>query len=654
MPRFFYLGYFGLTLQKKHMRQLESALLSLLFFLFGFGTLNASIAAHPGDVTAQKDEAQLIHFWFFGGDLPNDTPLEQIGPTFQLVGGSMISYHSALDGYPFDPEHPNWRKASLERRNVPTALNYLPQGNGWIPYEQSGMRGIQVRQPFTGDGGENTLYLHIPTTGHEDIVVRFAAKDQGDSDELMAAEELLIDYSPGGNGSWTTEGLEETSLALLHETYQVYEISLSQVESANDNPDLVLRIRFDGPDMDLDQGDRVAFNNISVEGIPYEAPESYTVTFIIQDQAGAPIPNAVITLGSVTNEMGDYVFGEVLPGQYTYVVAALGYEEATGSLTVQDADLSHTVVLVEEPDDIPGELVHFWFFGGELPNDTPLEQIAPTFHQVDNAMISYHSALEGYPFDENHPSWRKASLERRNRPTEINYRPEGNQGISFEDSGMRGIQVRQPFIGDAGENTLILHLPSTGYMNPVITFAAKDNGESEALMAAEDLVIDYATGENGPWVSTGLANPVLPLLFETYQLYQLDFSGIQAVNNNPHFRLRIRFDGPNLDLEEGDRVVFNNIAMDADVLDETGITETVAPPVFDLYPNPASQQVMIQSDEGGLVITLYDLQGKALYRHPMEGQQHIVSTGHLSPGAYILRATSTQTGQSVSQRLIIQ
>ena len=632
----------------------QTAIPSLLFFLFFLVSLNAGSMAKPYEVSVQKNDAHLIHFWFFGGDLPNDTPLEQIEPTYQLVEGSMISYHSALEGYPFDPNHPNWRKASLERRNAPTALNYLPQGNGWIPYDQSGMRGIQVRQPFTGDGGENTLYLHIPTTGHEEIVVRFAAKDQGDSAELMAAEELLIDYSAGGNGSWTTEGLDETSLELLHEAYQVFEVSLSQVESANDNPDLVLRIRFDGPNMDLDQGDRVAFNNISVEGVPFEAPDKYTVTFIVQDQAGVSIPDAVITLGAVTNEMGDYVFEEVLPGQYNYIVTALGYEEVTGSLTVQDADLDHTVVMAEEPDDIPGELVHFWFFGGDLPNDTPLEQIVPTFNQVDNALVTYHSALAGYPFDEDHPNWRKASMERRNRPTEINYRPGGNQDIPFEDSGMRGIQVRQPFVGDAGENTLTLHLPTTGYMNPVLSFAAKDNGESETLMAAEELVIDYATEEDGPWMTSGLESPILPLLFETYQLYVLDFSGIQAVNNNPHFRVRIRFDSPNPDLDEGDRVVFNNIAMDADILDDTGITGTVNPPVFSLYPNPASQQVSIHSDETGLVITLFDLQGKALYRQPMEGQQLSVSTGHLSPGIYIIRATSTQTGQGVSQRLVIR
>ncbi len=606
-------------------------------------------------LTGKNMEAQLIHFWFFGGDLPNNTPLESIDPTFNMVEGAVITYHSALAGYPFDPEHPNWRKASMERRNAPTAINYRPQGNSWIPYEESGMRGIQVRQPFTGDGGENTLFIHIPTTGYEDIMVSFAAKDQGDNENLMAAERLLIDYALEQDGPWLTSGLEETELDLLHEVYQLFAIDMSGITEANDNPYLVLRIRFDVPDPDLDEGDRVAFNNFSVDGIPLIEPDTYTVTFVVQDISGQPIPNAVITLGPVTNDLGEYIFEDVMPGNYPYLVAAPGFENASGTITLIDSDVTETVIMTESDNGIPDdlELVHFWFFGGDLPNDTPLEQIAPVFDLTGGAMISYHSALAGYPFDEDHPNWRKASLERRNRPTEINYRPEGNEGTAYEDAGMRAIQVRQPFIGDAGENTLYLHAPTTAWRNPVLSFAAKDNGESAEVMAAEDLVIDYAIDDSGQWHTEGMSTVTYPLLFEQYQLFVVNFSDIDEANDNPHFTVRIRFDGPNLELDNGDRVVFNNFALDAKPLDDPNNTFNPEMPHLTVSPNPAGDYLHIDTDEPGLIISVFNLSGNLIHREKMAGKRLTLDTTQFRPGMYIIRATSPTTRQTRKLRVII-
>ncbi len=104
-------------------------------------------------------------------------------------------------------------------------------------------------------------------------------------------------------------------------------------------------------------------------------------------------------------------------------------------------------------------LIHFWLFDGDLPNDTPLTAVETQFSVLENGFLTYHSALEGYPFDEDHPSWRKASMERRNAPTPLNYRPGGNSGLSFSQSNMRALQIKQPFTGDGGETPSILICP---------------------------------------------------------------------------------------------------------------------------------------------------------------------------------------------------
>jgi hypothetical protein len=203
----------------------------------------------------------LRYYWHFGNDLPNNTPLETLAATYALSHPARVRFQSALSGYPFDAAHPSWRKASMERRNSPTELNYRPEGIAGRPYDAVAMRGLQVKQPFIGDGGENALIFELPTTGLGDVLFRFAAVDEG------AAEALLIDYSTQPDGaSWTTDGLESPRLALSGE-YQLFQVNFRQIIGVANNPNFRIRIRFDGNDMMADQGNRVTFNNISLDRI---------------------------------------------------------------------------------------------------------------------------------------------------------------------------------------------------------------------------------------------------------------------------------------------------------------------------------------------------------------------------------------------------
>jgi hypothetical protein len=211
----------------------------------------------PDRLSAQEN---LIHFWVFDRDLPNDTPLTAIESRFSVMENGLLTYHSALEGYPFDEDHPNWRKASMERRNAPTPLNYRPNGNNGIPFDQANMRAIQIKQPFTGDGGENTLYFELPTSGFENIVFSFAAIDEG------AADALLIDYNVEASGTnFTSEGLTQTSFN-LGIFYQLYQIDFSSIIETRNNPHFRVRIRFAGSDMGAEEGNRVTFNNFALDG----------------------------------------------------------------------------------------------------------------------------------------------------------------------------------------------------------------------------------------------------------------------------------------------------------------------------------------------------------------------------------------------------
>ncbi|MFW6348423.1 MAG: CotH kinase family protein, partial [Cyclonatronaceae bacterium] len=144
-----------------------------------------------GEAPVDPEELELGYFWHFTEDMPNDTPLTELASTYAAGEGNdaIIQFESALSGYPFNDAHPDWRKASMERRNKPTALNYRAEANNEEAFDETLMRGLQTRQPFTGDGGENTLIFHFPTASYGGLLFSFAAMDEG------AADQIRLDYA---------------------------------------------------------------------------------------------------------------------------------------------------------------------------------------------------------------------------------------------------------------------------------------------------------------------------------------------------------------------------------------------------------------------------------------------------------------------------
>lgn len=276
-----------------------------------------------------------------------------------------------------------------------------------------------------------------------------------------------------------------------------------------------------------------------------------------------------------------------------------------------------------EPE-APADLIHFWFFGSALPNDTPLETIFPTFSVHPGAHLRFQSALAGYPFSEGHPLWRKASMERRNSPTSINYFPQGNNNLPFEQANMRGLQIKQPFTGDGGENTMLFTASTEGFERIKLQWAAKNEG------AAEHILVDYSADDTGMWSNSGLSMSTLPLSAD-YQLFVVDFSNVEAADDNAELRIRLRFGGNNMSADEGNRVTFNNISLSGTAImvstEEAQPSENRAL----LFPNPATETAYILNEYGVERWNLYDLSGHLL--RSAQGSNEVPVT-HLPAGLY--------------------
>lgn len=284
----------------------------------------------------------------------------------------------------------------------------------------------------------------------------------------------------------------------------------------------------------------------------------------------------------------------------------------------------------EEPDPEYRKLIHYWHFGTSIPNDQPLENIEPGYSLADGAMLQFHSALEGYPFTSSSPFWRKASMERRNAPTPINYRAEGNNNLPYNETAMRGIQIKQPFYGDAGGNTLIFHLPLQGFEDPIFRFAARDE------FAANHILVDYTTTSQMVWTQEGLANPVLNLSKE-YQLFSLDFTGIANLKNNPSFKIRLRFGCDDPLADDGHRVTFNNFSVEGNET-PVGISIENAPvALWKVYPNPARTGELIILDRT-TDLTIFDISGRQVLAL---SQVNHIDTSHLKAGSYIVKCSTS-------------
>jgi hypothetical protein len=72
----------------------------------------------------------------------------------------------------------------------------------------------------------------------------------------------------------------------------------------------------------------------------------FSITFLVNDQNGNPIDDAIITFDGYTYEEGVYIFNNLNPGEYPYSVAKDGYETIENTAIIIDEDIIETVVLL--------------------------------------------------------------------------------------------------------------------------------------------------------------------------------------------------------------------------------------------------------------------------------------------------------------------
>ena len=285
------------------------------------------------------------------------------------------------------------------------------------------------------------------------------------------------------------------------------------------------------------------------------------------------------------------------------------------------------------PDEDYSHLLYFWLLDDDISNDTPLQSLNSTYSRNDlTANMNYNSALSGYPFDANNSNWRKASLERINEPTAINYQTLANNNIAFAPQMMNGLQIKQPFNSGSLENSVELDFSTIGYEEIKISLAINSDG------AANTIIAEYWNGSN--WVSSNVNNSAQSISSE-YQQKEFDFSNVSAADENEFFKVRFIFNGINMTEDANKKVIFNNIAVsavDKNVLSaEDYLSEEQN---LTIYPNPAKDKIRILSNSSIDKVLVYNILGKLVYESPKKTSNLSVDISNLSKGIYFIKVFS--------------
>ena len=269
-----------------------------------------------------------------------------------------------------------------------------------------------------------------------------------------------------------------------------------------------------------------------------------------------------------------------------------------------------TAVFTEAPEL---DLIHHWHFNN-LPTEN-LESIISDYSQTTDAgTLTYPGFGIGY----------------------MDMVTEGSSLNSREVEASLALRVRNPSDTRAVE----LKVSTTGYKNVVLKYATNRTNSG-----AEFQNIYYRSSTNDDWVlfKQGIAINTI------YQIVEVDFSNIQAANNNPNFEVRIAFSGSNISGTSGNNR-FDNITLEGHAKTTNLVADQSQPKIL-IFPNPATDKFMVKSDVIIKQLQLRNLQGNIILDQSIDAYYATIDISKMMGGLYIV-TVQTISGTTMNKLLI--
>ncbi len=469
----------------------------------------------PDDSIIVDGNSVLVHYWNFNNVSGTVT---SIAPDFSLLTSSatQITYEGSGAGY-MDSFSPGY---DSNARNNDTAGN-----------------GIRARNP----SDTRSLIISAPTTGYKKIVLKFATAKSSAS----GAGQQNYSYTVDGI-NYSTTGLSVTTFnPEIDPTNSIVALDFSAIDAVNDNPHFKFKIDFAGDTASGTSGNN-RFDNVTIEGVSlalnapptnlsYTTPNNFTINTAITNLVPSVTGNVTsysispaLPTGLVLNPSTGIISGtpSALSPSANYTVTA---SNTYGNTTFQISIAVSAVV------DTTLYLIHYWNFNS-LPTGTLTSVSADASLILPNTTsIIFNGTGAGY-------------LDQVSPGSALNAQNGAIDGL--------GLRVRNP----SDTRSLIIAASTAGYKNIVVKFAT-ERTTSGATIQNYSYTVDGTNYITGGLAVTTYAPDVDPM----YNVVTLDFSAISAVVNNPNFKIKIDFAGPNASGTSGNNR-FDNITFQGNVL----------------------------------------------------------------------------------------
>ena len=273
------------------------------------------------------------------------------------------------------------------------------------------------------------------------------------------------------------------------------------------------------------------------------------------------------------------------------------------------------------------KLIHYWDFNQTLPcsgaGGINLSPITADYSTLGHAKLVDTQVLTPL---------RDSILDNENVGTTLNQRYVSSLGYDTTVCGINlNVRARNP----STENELLLYLPTTNYKNILVSYAASSSGSGPP-----ENIYSYSLDSGLTFTKAGLGVTGLPdsnvITPSVWTLFQLNFSSITAVNNNPKFVLKISTSINNAYNHGNDR--YDNLTVEGDTSSAAGIEEiSVNNFGYKLYPNPAKEDLFISSNyEGNKIIAISNIVGEVVYTTIQNKKEISINTSQLENGVYFV------------------
>ncbi len=253
----------------------------------------------------------LIHYWNFNDGI---TIPEVLAVTETIVGGSTIAaVAGGTSGIEVPGTGQNFNVLNLNAQNGDESGNHLRFNN-----------------PIGG-----ALVFTIPTTGYENLVVKFATRRSGQG----AANQLW---------SYSTDGTTYTAFSTVNPNNgdpALATLDFSAIAAADNNPNFKIKVEFEQGAGGVEGNNR--FDNITVNGVAMEGTQDTTAPTV----AFSPSNNAVNTAVSVQptiafNEAVRLINDSAITNTNVDALVELRLNNATGAAVAFDATITGNTITV--------------------------------------------------------------------------------------------------------------------------------------------------------------------------------------------------------------------------------------------------------------------------------------------------------------------